>query len=146
VGNTNIIVGAFTGQSLTSGITNVLIGGSAGNTITTGASNTILGHQAGSGTSINLTGCVLIGNQAGNTNTTDNRLMIDNSNTTEPLIDGDFAGDTLQINGVVTLGQSSNTTNVHEINGAITASSSGVTRYLTVVVNTVTYKIPLHTP
>jgi len=144
-GNSNTVVGAFAGQSLTLGATNVLIGGSAGNTLTTGVNNTILGHQAGINTSNNLTGCVLIGNQTGDANATDNRLMIDNSNTTEPLIDGDFAGDTLQVNGVVTLGQTSNTTNVHEINGAITNSSTGVSMYLTVVVNTVTYKIPLHT-
>ena len=130
-GGGNTLIGSLSGNALTTseantavgistltiatGDGNTALGAIAGFSLTTGEFNTLLGYGAGSGMSGNLNGCVLIGNRAGVNNTVADRLMIDNTNTDEPLIDGNFAGDTLQINGTVTLGTDS-TTPIHVLN------------------------------
>lgn len=144
-GDNNTSLGANSGDSITTGASNTLVGKSAGDTIKTGSDNVMIGEFAGRNSSSALTGCVLIGTAVGLANVTDNRLMIDNSNTTTPLIDGDFSGDTIQFNGVVTLGQSGNITNVHRINGSVVNGSSGANGdYLVVNINNTNYKLPLH--
>jgi hypothetical protein len=46
---------------------------------------------------------ILLGNQVGYNNSTDHRLMIDSSNTDNPLLDGSFSARTLDINGDLTV-------------------------------------------
>jgi len=102
-----------------------------------------VGPNSGVNTSVGLSGCVLIGNEAGALNTTDNRLMIDNTTTTEPLIDGDFAGDTLQLNATTTVGKTGDTT-VHGINTPVVAvSADPSTTAINISLNGTTYKLHL---
>ncbi|MCP4552876.1 MAG: hypothetical protein GY834_12735, partial [Bacteroidetes bacterium] len=66
-----------------------------------GSYNVALGYQAGKGGTSphNKSGGVFLGYQAGYFETGDNKLYIDNSDTTAPLIYGDFEADSLRING-----------------------------------------------
>ncbi|MCD4735751.1 MAG: fibrobacter succinogenes major paralogous domain-containing protein, partial [Bacteroidales bacterium] len=65
-----------------------------------GSNNTIIGYLAGGKTQFhNKFGNVFLGYQAGYNDTTDNKLYIENSNSSTPLIWGDFANDTVRING-----------------------------------------------
>ena len=93
---------------------NVGIGYQSGTQMTTGGYNTAVGtysllgiilgeHNVGLGYEVNhdsdVSGCVLIGYQAGYSNARDNTLMIDNSNTVTPLIYGEFDNKIIKING-----------------------------------------------
>jgi hypothetical protein len=71
-------------------------------TNTTGSQNTVFGKQAGYS---NLTGSgnVFLGYQAGYNETGSNKLYIDNSNTSTPLIHGDFDTNKVTINGDMTV-------------------------------------------
>ena len=71
----------------TTGDGNVAIGQNAGQRNTTGSNNVFLGKDAG--------------NNANHESLSD-RLVISNSNTTTPLIDGDFNAATLNVNGALT--------------------------------------------
>jgi hypothetical protein len=111
----NVAVGALTLSANISGQDNTAIGLAALNRNTTGSGNTIVGEQAfennltGSfntavgweaGTINAGSGNVFIGNQAGGlTVGVDNSLFIDNSNTSTPLIYGEFDNDIARING-----------------------------------------------
>ena len=59
--------------------------------------NVVIGAYAGT-QSQPMSGCVILGSETGYTNSTSNRLMIDNSQTNTPLLDGDFSTNTLTIN------------------------------------------------
>lgn len=134
-GSGNTLIGSNVSGSLTTSNSNVIIGQGAGGTIEDGGANTIIGAGAGVTVGANLIGCVLLGRSAGGNNTTDNRLMIDNSNTNEPLIDGDFSGDTLQVNGQVTLGTDS-TTPVHKLNiDTANTSTEANVEYIRIEIN-----------
>lgn len=65
--------------------------------ITDQNSNTALGYQAGG--SATAAGCIYLGVESGENNTTDNLLFIDVSNTASPLIWGDFTNNRIVING-----------------------------------------------
>ena len=114
-GSNNIFIGTNTGLSNTEGINSIFSGNQAGYYNTTGNLNIFLGYQTGFK---NTTGSrnLFLGNQAGYSNTAggsnvflgnkagyyetgSNKLYIDNSNTSTPLIYGDFDSDTLRING-----------------------------------------------
>jgi hypothetical protein len=102
-GNFNLLIGAFASEgnlSSSKGNYNTFLGYKSGLN-TDGGTNTMVGARTGS-QSINvaLNGNVLIGYQVGQSNTQDNRLMIDNTNTETPLIDGDFANDIVTINSI----------------------------------------------
>ena len=113
--NDNVFIGTGTGNTNTSGQRNVALGTGAMtlNTIgssnlangygalfsnTTGNTNTALGYQAGYSNATG-SGNVFLGNQAGYNEIGSDKLYIDNSNTTTPLIYGDFAANALQVNG-----------------------------------------------
>jgi len=67
-----------------------------------GSNNTILGYQAGMGTAVHSkSGNIFIGYQAGFYETGDNKLYIENSNISTPLIYGEFDNDLLRINGTL---------------------------------------------
>jgi len=97
-GNSNTFYGGSAGYYNTSGDFNSFIGGSAGNNNTTGSSNTYIGYLAGN---LNSTGSgnVFLGYLVGFSETGSDKLYIDNSNTSSPLIYGDFSTDDVQING-----------------------------------------------
>lgn len=96
-GNNNIAFGLNTLQDNITGSGNVAIGNNALENNTNGNNNTAIGRLAGR----NATGSgnVFIGLTAGQNETGDNKLYVDNSSTASPLIYGDFAADSLVING-----------------------------------------------
>lgn len=100
----NTAVGDAAAQSNTSGTDNVVMGREANFFNQQGSENTIIGTGAGKGTSNhNKNGNVFLGYNAGFNETGDDKLYIENSNSTRPLIWGDFADDSLRIHGRLTL-------------------------------------------
>lgn len=116
-GKANTFIGLTAGLSNTIGEGNIFLGYQAGRTNTTGNFNTVLGYNAGysnlnggNNTFIGKdagyknqagSGNVFIGLQAGYSELGSNKLYIDNSSTSNPLIYGDFATNELTINGVL---------------------------------------------
>jgi len=103
-GSQNTIVGnnAGGGVSVTNSFSNnVLIGYTAGySDQSIGSSNVMIGSYSGrKSSSSNGTGNVFIGYQSGRNETGSNKLYIENSSSTTPLIYGDFSSDYIRING-----------------------------------------------
>ena len=94
----NIFSGRSAGKLNTTGNNNTFIGSYTGNSNTTGENNTFVGHRAGSG---NIAGHrnVFLGKFAGSNETGSDKLYIDNSTTSTPLIWGDFSQDYLDVHG-----------------------------------------------
>ncbi len=87
----NIAVGYNSAYQNSTGSGNISIGKSANYNNQTGENNTILGYEAGKGSGLHSkSGNVFIGYQAGFTEIASNKLYIQNSDTTKPLIYGDF--------------------------------------------------------
>ncbi|MEQ8358407.1 MAG: tail fiber domain-containing protein [Cytophagales bacterium] len=101
IGYWNAFNGMNSGYSNTDGFGNTYSGLAAGYSNSSGFSNTALGHLAGFSALGN--GNVFIGASAGYFETGGDKLYIDNSNTTSPLIYGDFASDNLQFNAQVNI-------------------------------------------
>lgn len=116
-GSGNSALGNFTLQSNTAGTANSAFGANALTYNTTGNcniaigygsnyyneqgnNNVTLGFEAGMGTALhNKSGNVFIGYRAGYNETGSNKLYIENSNSTTPLIYGDFDTNLARING-----------------------------------------------
>ncbi|MBN2790613.1 MAG: hypothetical protein JXR69_10530 [Candidatus Delongbacteria bacterium] len=98
-GTANVFIGSLTGKENNSNF-NTAVGGTTFYKNTSGSSNTTLGCFAGYN---NLTGSrnVFLGYKAGYNETGSDRLYIDNSDTSTPLIWGDFSANTLRFNGNV---------------------------------------------
>jgi len=99
-------IGYQAGKAAT-GTGNVFVGYQAGLTVGAGANNTLIGSGAGASLSTN-GGCVMIGYQAGGNETAANKLYIHNSNSTTPLIYGDFSTPSLTFNGTVNIQDAKN--------------------------------------
>ena len=99
-GNYNLALGSEALKSNISGNNNVAVGNGALFYNTTGSSNVAIGHEAG----MNETGS--------------NKLYIDNSNTTSPLIWGDFGSNTLAVNGNLGIGTTTPTQAKLVVNGS----------------------------
>lgn len=90
--NAGVSIGASTQQC-------TALGSSAGANLTNGLKSTLLGYAAGSGLTTG-SGHVMIGSSAGGLETTNsNILYIANSNTSTPLIYGDFSAPSVTVNG-----------------------------------------------
>lgn len=89
--------------------------------------NVALGHQAGWNTQGS--GNIFLGSRAGYNETGSNKLYIDNNDTPDPLIWGDFASDQIRINGSLGIGNQYTLPSVNGTNGQImvTDSSGNVT-------------------
>lgn len=85
-GDNNTFIGTQSAESKTSGGNNVFLGAFTGYNNTTGNGNVFLGYNAGR-------------NELGS-----NKLFIENSNSSTPLIYGDFANDSLKIFGTLSIG------------------------------------------
>ncbi|MBN2862611.1 MAG: tail fiber domain-containing protein [Bacteroidales bacterium] len=77
---------------------NSYFGTQSGFTTTTGSNNSYFGYQSGYSNNTG-TGNVFVGYQTGYNETGSNKLYIDNSSTSYPLIYGDFDADYLKVNG-----------------------------------------------
>jgi len=103
----NTCIGTYSGEFVSTGAYNTYIGSQSGHgggtpgsypsTFNTGLYNTALGYQSGySNTSGD--GNVFIGYKSGYNETGSNKLYIENSNSTTPLIYGEFDNDILKFN------------------------------------------------
>jgi len=115
IGDQNTFLGERAGLSNTTGAANTFLGYAAGYANTTGAANTFLGDGAGYAHTVgnkntflgdgagyaNIKGIgnVFLGFTAGYNETGSNKLYIDNSHTSTPLIYGEFDRKILTING-----------------------------------------------
>lgn len=98
-GSWNTVLGAYAGYAINRGMDNVFIGGSSGEQ-NSGNDNVFIGKETGR---LNNSGYgnVFIGNCAGYNELGANKLYIDNTPSTTPLIYGDFSSDKLRFNGTV---------------------------------------------
>ena len=90
-GSRNVAIGSYSLYNFEPGTAgygkNVAIGYTAGQSVTTGTGNVFIGYDAGNNTGHD---------------TESNKLVIANSNTTTPLIDGDFSSPALTVNAGLT--------------------------------------------
>ena len=93
----NTFIGHQSGLNNTTASYNTFIGMYAGRSSKTGSNNTLLGSYAGYKL-VSGTGNVFLGRQAGYNETGSNKLYIDNSSTTVPLIYGNFSSNQLGVN------------------------------------------------
>jgi len=108
----NTAVGYHTGYYITTGDKNTLLGSLAGKGVsgTSTFTNTVaVGYEAGTALTTGASN-ILIGYQAGSTLTTEsNKLYIENSASTTPLIYGEFDNDILRVNGTLQVGDPAGT-------------------------------------
>ena len=97
-GTGNILLASSVGANITTGSRNVIIGINSGNSITTGIGNVLIGAYSGQGLVTN-DSCIFIGNYAGQNENTSHKLYIENTNSSNPLIYGEFDNDIVRING-----------------------------------------------
>ena len=100
LGDGNTFVGHTSGYSNLGGYSNTFLGINSGYNNTGGNENTFVGRGSGYNNQTG-SGNVFLGRQAGYNETGSNLLYIANSDTASPLIWGDFANDSLQINGTL---------------------------------------------
>lgn len=99
----NVALGYNALQANTTGGNNVSLGAYTNGGNITGSGNTIIGFAAGSGAAQNRSGCVFLGNYAGYGQPGDNKLFIENSTSSSPLIYGEFDSDLVKINGTLNI-------------------------------------------
>jgi len=97
-GSDNTFLGNYAGYSNTTGFENLFLGISSGYSNTTGYDNTFVGLGTGYTNTIG-SGNVFLGYAAGYNETGSNKLYIDNSDTSTPLIYGEFDSRNLTIYG-----------------------------------------------
>jgi hypothetical protein len=104
-GSENNFFGHSAGASNTSGLANSFFGSYAGRYNTIGSQNSFFGNNAGYS---NVTGWgnIFLGHNAGRYETGSNKLYISNSDTSTPLIYGEFDNQYLEINASVTVDDS----------------------------------------
>ncbi len=111
-GGRNTFIGEEAGQANTTGSQNTFIGNIAGYLNTTGGSNTFIGYAAGE---LNTSGShnVFLGRQAGTNETGSHKLYIENTNSSSPLIYGEFDNDFVGINGDLGVGTQMPSSTLH---------------------------------
>ena len=100
IGSGNTSMGTYSLESMDGGDNNVALGLAAARFKTSGDENVFIGSYAGENNATG-NGNVFIGYRTGENSTESYKLIIDNSSTTEPLIEGDFSTNDLQINGIL---------------------------------------------
>lgn len=101
-GASNVYLGHESGKASSSGNENVYLGVYAGGENESGSGNTFIGHNAGG--EAQGSNNIFIGSYSGYYEHTSNKLIINNSFNTSPLIWGDFTSDLLKLNGKVGIG------------------------------------------
>jgi len=122
-GSDNIYIGHQVAWNATTGSGNTFLGSGTGYNNTSGYSNTYIGYGTGSANSVGHHN-VFVGNQAGSAETGSNKLYIDNTSTTAPLIYGDFSSNYLRFNGNV--GISVTPAYTLDVNGTLNIRRNGV--------------------
>lgn len=119
-GYSNVYVGVSAGKNGTGGYNNVYLGAGAGYYNLAGSHNVFVGRRSGYNNQYGLNNVyvgadagynnqngfrnVFIGYEAGKDELGSDKLYIDNSDTSSPLVYGDFSGDILAINGKLGIG------------------------------------------
>nr|WP_321236981.1 tail fiber domain-containing protein [uncultured Psychroserpens sp.] len=106
-GFANTVVGNYALRDNIDGDYNTVIGRFAGSN-TNGNRNVFIGANSGSGLPDTKEGSVFIGFEAGYNEANSNRLYIENTSSTSPLIYGEFDNDFLKINGDLEITKSTN--------------------------------------
>ncbi len=121
-GNFNSAIGTYSSLSNTNGENNVSMGYAA-NYYNNGSNNVTVGFKAGYGTTgDNKSGNIFIGYKAGYSETGSNKLYIHNSETTSPLIYGDFSTQKLGFNGMVGIGTEDPQQSLHVLGSSVLSS------------------------
>jgi hypothetical protein len=102
-GTDNTFVGHYAGALSTTANANTFIGSAAGVLNTTGANNTFIGDEAGYNNTTGL-GDIFLGYKAGYNESGSNKLYIANSDTSTPLIYGEFDNSIVTVNGKLGIG------------------------------------------
>ena len=97
-GSLNAFFGQFSGQNNTTGRENAFLGQNSGNLNTTGRFNTYVGSDAGQ-TNVTGNNNVFLGYKSGAQEKGSDKLYIANSDTTRPLIYGDFEKNEMTVHG-----------------------------------------------
>ncbi|WP_435578140.1 tail fiber domain-containing protein [Gilvibacter sp.] len=97
-GSANTAIGNYAMFNITAGSNNTALGANAGR-LTYGNNNVFIGNDTGANNIDTKSGSVFIGYQAGYDESNSNRLYIENSSSTTPLIYGEFDNDFLRVNG-----------------------------------------------
>ncbi len=127
-GDNNTANGYSAAFSNTSGNNNIAIGSGADYNNNGGSNNIIIGSQAGFGSGAhNKSGCVFLGYMAGFNEHGSNKLYIENSNSSSPLIWGDFTNDTVRINGTLDIAGAFNFPTSDGTNGQVLKTDGGGT-------------------
>jgi hypothetical protein len=135
-GGNNLFIGTSAGASTTTGQENVYLGSSTFPQNQTGSNNTIVGYTAGVQ---NMTGSgnVFMGHSAGFNETGSNKLYIDNSNTSSPLLYGEFDNNLLRVNGTLNVNNAFSFPTADGTSGQIlTTNGSGTLTWTTPTANT----------
>lgn len=101
-GSRNISLGMYSMYNMLTGSYNVVLGQDALYNNINGIHNIVMGYRAGY---TNYSGArnIFLGYQAGYNETGSDKLYIESSNSANPLIYGDFANDSLRVNGSLTV-------------------------------------------
>ncbi len=110
-GSYNVFVGGFSGTNNTLGIDNVFVGFGAGAASIEGGTNVYLGTQSGSQSTGS--GNVFIGRRFGYFEQASDKLYIENTWGTDPLIYGEFNNDLVGINGKLSVGTEMPSSSLH---------------------------------
>lgn len=124
----NVFMGYYAGERITSGDNNCTFGAYAGRYLTTGSNNVYMGRMAGYNNATG-SGNLFLGYYAGYNETGSNKLYIDNSSTSSPLIYGDFSTDFVAINGNLGIGTTNTKGYKLGVNGSIAATEVVVAQY-----------------
>jgi len=122
-GSKNTAVGRFSLRDIRVGVDNVAIGDSTGAKVEEGNENTFIGTGAGSNSIGN--GNVFLGFKAGSYELGSDKLYIDNCDTLNPLIYGDFNSDELTVHGQLGINTKTPDINVHITGNSDALLSSG---------------------
>jgi len=98
----NTSIGQATLQTLTTGDQNVAVGRGSGATITTGAQNVFIGTSSARLSATGASRNVFIGYASGESENGNDKLYIENTNGTTPLIGGDFSSNFIGVNTLIT--------------------------------------------
>ena len=102
VGDSSLFNNGLGGGGINNGEKNTAVGKSSGISNQTGSENVYVGFEAGAN-NLSGSGNIFLGNEAGSDELGGNKLYIENSASTSPLIYGEFDNDLVRVNGTLNI-------------------------------------------
>ena len=133
-GSHNTSIGYLSMANNSTGNYNTSLGSGSLYTSSSGSNSVAVGYQSGYQAG---SGSVMLGYQAGFNETGSNKLYIDNSSTTDPLIYGDFDNDWMHVNDSLSVGDGTNNVVLGSSEGIVLSGTTTVWDDLRVTVNAV---------